>query len=45
MSGDRDEGYITGRVRMQQLIPGRGELVSRTRPQEMIQVGYVEPEV
>ncbi|MGC4962256.1 type VII secretion protein EccCa [Gordonia sp. DT218] len=44
MSGDRDEGYITGRVRMQQLIPGRGELVSRTRPQEMIQVGYVEPE-
>ncbi|MYR06268.1 type VII secretion protein EccCa [Gordonia sp. SID5947] len=44
MSGDRDEGYITGRVRMQQLIPGRGELVSRTRPQEMIQVGYVHPE-
>ncbi|MED5801449.1 type VII secretion protein EccCa [Gordonia sp. Z-3] len=44
MSGDRDEGYITGRVRMQQLIPGRGELVSRTRPQEMIQVGYVEPQ-
>ncbi|AZG44965.1 ESX secretion system protein EccC [Gordonia insulae] len=45
MSGDRDEGYITGRVRMQQLVPGRGELISRTRPQEMIQVGYVEPEV
>ncbi|WAC54711.1 type VII secretion protein EccCa [Gordonia sp. SL306] len=45
MSGDRDEGYITGRVRMQQLVPGRGELVSRTRAQEMIQVGYVEPEV
>ncbi|RPA12151.1 type VII secretion protein EccCa [Gordonia sp. OPL2] len=44
MSGDRDEGYITGRVRMQQLIPGRGELISRSRPQEMIQVGFVEPE-
>ncbi|MEE3848905.1 type VII secretion protein EccCa [Gordonia sp. LSe1-13] len=44
MSGDRDEGYITGRVRMQQLVPGRGELVSRTRPQEMIQVGFVEPQ-
>ena len=38
MSGDRDEGYIVGRSRMQQLVPGRGELVSRVRPQEMIQV-------
>ncbi|MFT4127165.1 MAG: type VII secretion protein EccCb, partial [Gordonia sp. (in: high G+C Gram-positive bacteria)] len=38
MSGDRDEGYISGRTRMQRLIPGRGELLSRTRPQEMIQV-------
>ncbi|MFW0784409.1 type VII secretion protein EccCa [Gordonia sp. CPCC 206044] len=45
MSGDRDEGYITGRVRMQQLVPGRGELISRTRPAEMIQVGHIEPEV
>ncbi|GAA1481692.1 type VII secretion protein EccC [Gordonia sinesedis] len=43
MSGDRDEGYIVGRARMQQLVPGRGELVSRTRPQEMIQVGYLPP--
>lgn len=43
MSGDRDEGYIVGRSRMQQLVPGRGELVSRTRPQEMIQVGYLPP--
>lgn len=44
MSGDRDEGYITGRTRMQELVPGRGELISRSRPQEMIQIGYVEPE-
>ncbi|MGC4934194.1 type VII secretion protein EccCa [Gordonia sp. DT30] len=38
MSGDRDEGYITGRTRLQRLVPGRGELLSRTRTTEMIQV-------
>ncbi|WLP91629.1 type VII secretion protein EccCa [Gordonia sp. NB41Y] len=42
MSGDRDEGYITGRTRLQRLVPGRGELVSRTRVQEMIQVGLAD---
>ena len=41
MSGDRDEGFITGRSRMQTLVPGRGELVSRVRPQEMIQVAHL----
>ncbi|MFW0796137.1 type VII secretion protein EccCa [Gordonia sp. CPCC 205515] len=45
MSGDRDEGYITGRTRMSQRVPGRGELVSRNRPQELIQVGYSEAEM
>ncbi|MDL9938331.1 type VII secretion protein EccCa [Gordonia sp. ABSL1-1] len=40
MSGDRDEGYLVGRARMQNLIPGRGELMSRSRPQEMIQIAY-----
>ncbi|TSD96907.1 type VII secretion protein EccCa [Gordonia rubripertincta] len=44
MSGDRDEGFITGRSRMQRLVPGRGELVSRVRPQEMIQVALVPAE-
>ena len=44
MSGDRDEGYITGRTRLQKLVPGRGELISRSRPQEMIQIGFVPPE-
>ncbi|MGV9710585.1 type VII secretion protein EccCa [Gordonia sp. NPDC003424] len=44
MSGDRDEGYIAGRARMSDLVPGRGELISRNRPQEMIQVGYEGPE-
>ena len=43
MSGDRDEGYLLGRVRLQKLVPGRGELVSRSRPQEMIQVAYLPP--
>ncbi|MET9199380.1 type VII secretion protein EccCa [Gordonia sp. NPDC003585] len=43
MSGDRDEGYIIGRARMQNLIPGRGELISRSRPQEMIQIAYTAP--
>ena len=41
MSGDRDEGFITGRSRLQTLVPGRGELVSRVRPQEMIQVAHL----
>ncbi|WP_374693994.1 type VII secretion protein EccCa [Gordonia rubripertincta] len=43
MSGDRDEGYLLGRVRLQKLVPGRGELVSRSRPQEMIQVAHMSP--
>lgn len=38
MSGDRDEGFIAGRTRMAPLVPGRGELVSRLRPQEMVQI-------
>lgn len=44
MSGDRDEGYITGRTRLQRLVPGRGELVSRSRTQEMIQISLAESE-
>lgn len=38
LSGDADEGYIVGRHRMQKLIAGRGELISRTRSTEMVQV-------
>lgn len=45
MSGDRDEGFIVGRTRMQKLIAGRGELISRHRQQEMIQIAVTaEPE-
>ena len=43
MSGDRDEGNIVGRTRMQQLPPGRGEFISRTRGNEMIQISHLPP--
>lgn len=38
LSGDPDEGYIVGRHRMQKLPPGRGELISRARGGEIVQV-------
>ncbi|GAB20722.1 FtsK/SpoIIIE family protein [Gordonia effusa NBRC 100432] len=40
MSGDRDEGYIVGQSRLQRLIPGRGELIRRSRRPEMVQIAY-----
>ncbi|MFW0791102.1 type VII secretion protein EccCa [Gordonia sp. CPCC 205333] len=40
MSGDRDEGYIVGQSRLKRLVPGRGELISRSRPPEMIHIAY-----
>ena len=45
MSGDREEGFIVGRSRMRTLVPGRGELVSRNRPTEMVQVATDPPDV
>ncbi|NKY88791.1 type VII secretion protein EccC [Nocardia veterana] len=42
-SGPRDEGRIIGDVRPTKLPPGRGILVSRTRGQEMVQIGYLPP--
>lgn len=44
MSGDRDEGYIVGQARMQRLVPGRGELISRTRHPEMVQIACAPTE-
>ncbi|NMO02394.1 type VII secretion protein EccCa [Gordonia sp. TBRC 11910] len=44
MSGDRDEGYIVGQSRMQRLVPGRGELISRTRQPEMVQIARTPAE-
>lgn len=38
MSGERDEGYIVGQARFARLVPGRGELISRSRPPEMVQI-------
>ncbi|MFZ2510546.1 MAG: type VII secretion protein EccCa, partial [Gordonia sp. (in: high G+C Gram-positive bacteria)] len=38
LSGDPDEGYIVGRSRMQKLGAGRGELISRSRGTDLVQV-------
>jgi len=43
MSGDRDEGYLFGRTRMQALPPGRGQLISRSRRTDMVQVTNLPP--
>jgi len=42
MNGDPDEGYVTGRHRMQRLPAGRGELVSRSHAPEIVQVALGE---
>lgn len=38
LSGDPDEGYIVGRHRLQKLVAGRGELVSRGGDAQIVQV-------
>ena len=43
MSAPRDEGVLLGDVRSSKLPPGRGTLVSRSRPNEMIQVADLPP--
>ncbi|MYR07530.1 type VII secretion protein EccCa [Gordonia sp. SID5947] len=43
MSGDRDEGNIVGRTKMQKLPPGRGEFISRARGHEMVQISNLPP--
>lgn len=42
MNGDPDEGYVVGRHRLQRLPAGRGELVSRNRSPEIVQVALGE---
>ena len=42
MNGDPDEGYVVGRHRMQRLPAGRGELISRNHPPEVVQVAIGE---
>lgn len=43
MSATPDEGVLLGAVRPVPLPPGRGTLVFRGRPDELIQTGWVEP--
>ncbi|WP_420795015.1 type VII secretion protein EccCb [Gordonia neofelifaecis] len=44
MNGDPDEGYVVGRHRLQRLPAGRGELVSRSRTPEIVQVAVGDRE-
>lgn len=43
MSGDREEGNIVGRTRLQKLPPGRGEFISRSHGHEMVQICELPP--
>ena len=43
MSAIPDEGILLGSVRPTPLPPGRGTLITRGRPDELIQVGWVDP--
>jgi DNA segregation ATPase FtsK/SpoIIIE, S-DNA-T family len=43
MSASPDDGVLLGSVRPSQLPPGRGTLVTRTRPEQLIQVAWTDP--
>ncbi|MEV0993353.1 type VII secretion protein EccCa [Nonomuraea sp. NPDC050202] len=43
MSGDREEGVLFGKVRPQQLPPGRGFFVDRKTGDRLIQTAFLEP--
>ena len=43
MSASPDEGVLLGSVRPSQLVPGRGTLVTRARPDQLIQVAWSDP--
>jgi len=44
-SGSRDEGQLIGNVRPSAMPPGRGVLVTRKAGQQLIQVGWIAPEM
>jgi S-DNA-T family DNA segregation ATPase FtsK/SpoIIIE len=44
MSGNKDDGILLGTVKLQQLPPGRGTLVSRRGGQQLMQVAWLPPE-
>jgi S-DNA-T family DNA segregation ATPase FtsK/SpoIIIE len=43
MSASPDDGVLLGTVRPRPLPPGRGTLITRSRPDEIIQVAWVDP--
>ncbi len=43
LSGSRDEGPLIGNVRPAQAPPGRGQLISRDRGTEVVQVAWTDP--
>ena len=43
MSASPEEGVLLGSVRPSQLVPGRGTLVTRTQPDQLIQVAWSDP--
>ena len=43
MSASPDEGVLLGSVRPSQLLPGRGTLVTRSHPDQLIQVAWSDP--
>jgi S-DNA-T family DNA segregation ATPase FtsK/SpoIIIE len=44
MSGNKDDGVLLGTVKLRQLPPGRGTLVSRRGGQQLMQVAWLPPE-
>jgi S-DNA-T family DNA segregation ATPase FtsK/SpoIIIE len=43
MSASPDEGVLLGTVRPSQLPPGRGTLVTRSQPEQLVQIAWTEP--
>jgi len=43
MSASADEGVLLGSVRPSALPPGRGTLVMRAQPDQLIQVAWTDP--
>ncbi len=43
MSASPDEGVLLGSVRPSQLLPGRGTLITRSHPDQLIQVAWSDP--
>lgn len=44
MSASPDEGVLLGSVRPSQLPPGRGTLVTRAHPDQLVQIAWSDPE-